>query len=96
MKLFVSCNPTLTPFYSKKYIHQSFFSALPTPNQRKTCIKHIFGQKNNAFFFINYQPTLLFQTYVQETNNIFSWPNGEIFKVIFGAGFVKPNRINNL
>ena len=37
-KLFVSCNPTLTSYV---------FSALPTPNHRKTCIKHTFLIKKN-------------------------------------------------
>ena len=42
--LFVSCNPTVTGFYSKKYL----FSALPNPNQHKTYIKNTFlNQKNN-------------------------------------------------
>ena len=43
-KLFVSCNPTLTSFYSKK-TYSKVFSALATPNQRKTCIKHTFLTK---------------------------------------------------
>ena len=41
-KLFVSCYPTLTRSYSKKIPTLKFFSALTTPNQRKTCIKHTF------------------------------------------------------
>ena len=41
-KLFVSCYPTLTRFYSKKIPTLNFFLALTTPNQRKTCIKHTF------------------------------------------------------
>ena len=45
--------------------------SLPTPNQRKTCIKHIFDQKINAIFFFNDLPTLTFFGPLQETNNFF-------------------------
>ena len=65
-KLFVSCNPTLT----------SFYPALPTPNQHKTCIKHTFltkkiipPQKKKK---ITNLPTLFFFRPLQETNNFFS------------------------
>ena len=34
-QMFVSCNPTLTRFYSEKSLPLSF-SALPTPNQHET------------------------------------------------------------
>ena len=43
-KKFVSCNPTLTSFIQKNR-NPKVFSALPTPNQRKTCIKHTFLTK---------------------------------------------------
>ena len=41
LKKVVSCNPTLTSFYSKDP-YPKVFSAFPTPNQRKTYIKHTF------------------------------------------------------
>ena len=55
-KLFVSCNPTLTSFYSKKCLPLSFFH-LPTPNQRKTWIKHTFLTKKIMQKFFFYRPT---------------------------------------
>ena len=59
-KLFVSCNPTLTSFYSKISLPK-VFTALQTPNQRKTCIKHTFLTKKimqwKIFF---YRPTYPF------------------------------------
>ena len=63
-KLFVSCNPTLTSFYSKNP-YPEVFSALPTPNQRKTCTKHTFlTKKIMHFFFTFFLPTypISFQT----------------------------------
>ena len=47
-KLFVSCNPTLTSFYSKKSLPLSFYrpsNSQSTKNMHKT---HIFDQKNNG------------------------------------------------
>ena len=58
-KLFVSCNPTLARFYSKK--------SLPTPKQCKTCIKHTFLTKRKFFTDL---PALFFGQ-LQETNNFF-------------------------
>ena len=40
----------------ERITQKKVFSALPTPNQRKTCIKHIFDPKNNAQKK-NYWPT---------------------------------------
>ena len=58
-KLFVSYNHTLIIFYFKKP-YPSFFSALPTPDQRKTCIKHTFltKKKNPPKIYIIDLPTL--------------------------------------
>ena len=70
-KLFVSCNPTLTSFYSKNP-YPKVFSALPTPNQHQTCIKHKFLTKEimqKKIFFTN-QPTLIFFRPLQETDYI--------------------------
>ena len=50
----LSCNPTLTGFYSKQ-IH-TLFSPLPTPNQHKIFIKHTFFEKKNPKDFL---PTYL-------------------------------------
>ena len=47
-KLFVSCNPTLKSFYSKRILTLNFFFRPPKSNQRKTCIKHIFDPKSHA------------------------------------------------
>ena len=70
-KLFVSCNPTLTSFYSKNP-YPKVFSALPTPNQRKTCVKNIFlTKKIMQKKKITYLPTLCFFGPLQETNNFF-------------------------
>ena len=54
-KLLVSCNPSLTSFYSKNP-YPKVFSPLPTPNQRKTCIKHTFLPKRiiKKMFFSNH------------------------------------------
>ena len=70
-KLFVSCNPTLTSFYSKKNPYPKVFIALPTPNQHETCIKHTFltkkiMKKKNLFTNL---PTLFFFGPLQETNS---------------------------
>ena len=46
-KLFVSCNPTQQVFIQKN-AYPKVFSALPTPNQCNTCIKHTFLTKNNT------------------------------------------------
>ena len=69
-EMFVSCNPTLTSFYSKKSLLLSFF-ALPTPNQRKTCMHkiHIFDQKNNPknIFLPTYLPYFILDRYRKQT-----------------------------
>ena len=57
-------------FYSKKSL-PIFFSALPTPKQRKTCIKHTFMNKKIIQFFF-YRPTYpIFFVLLQETNIFF-------------------------
>ena len=71
-KLFVSCYPTLTSFYSKKSLPLSFFcppNSQSTLNMHKT---HIFDQKNYAknIFFTDL-PILFFFGPLQETNNFF-------------------------
>ena len=74
-KLFVSCNHTLISFYFKK-TYPSVFSALPTPDQRKTCIKHTFLTKKKnppKYILSTYLPYLFFGP-LQETNNFFSRP----------------------
>ena len=60
IKLFVSCNPTLTSFYSKKSEPLSFFSPPPTPNHHKK-----FWPTYPIFFGL-----------LQKTNNFFSMPKG--------------------
>ena len=72
-KLFVSCNPTLTSFYQKNP-YPKFFSALPTQNQCKTCIKHTFLTKKimQKFFFLpTYLPYFFSDRYTNTGNNIF-------------------------
>ena len=71
-KMSVSCNPTLTSFYLKKSPPKAL-SALPTPNQPKTCIKHTFfsnkkieKEKKNTDL-----PTLYSGGRLQERNNFF-------------------------
>ena len=64
---------TLTSFYSKNP-YPKVFSALPTSNQRKTCIKHTFLTQIIVQTFF-YRPTYPFFLPLQETNNFFSWPN---------------------
>ena len=54
-------------FLFKKIHTPKFFSALPTPNQRKTCIKHLLLTKK-----MMQKPTYpIFFRPLQETNNIF-------------------------
>ena len=55
-KMIVSCNPTLTSFYSENP-YPKVFSTFPTPNQRKTCIKHTFLTKKIMQEFFFYRPT---------------------------------------
>ena len=72
-KLFVSCKPTLTSFYSKKGLPQSFFSSL-TPKSSKNMHKtHIFEQRNNQKIKEDFSnlPTLFCFRPLQETNNFF-------------------------
>ena len=55
-KLFASCNPTLTSFYTKKSLPR-VFSALPIPNQHEICIKHTFLTTKKMQKFLFYRPT---------------------------------------
>ena len=75
--MFVSCNPTLTSFIQKNP-YPKVFSALPTPNQRKTCIKHTFLNKKIMQKKFIYP---IFFGPLQET--CFSWPNEQYRKNIF-------------
>ena len=43
--------------FIQKNLYPKFFSALPTPNQRKTCIKHKFLTKRIMKKRRNYRPT---------------------------------------
>ena len=49
------------------------FSALPTPNQRKTCIKHTFLTKKiiQKKYILPTYPYPIFFGWLQETNNFF-------------------------
>ena len=65
-KLFVSCNPTLSSLqvFIQKIPTLKFFAAVPTPNQRKTCIKHTFLAKKimkKMIFLLTHLP-LFFRT----------------------------------
>ena len=73
-KLFVSCNLTLTRFIQiNAYPPKN--SALPTPNQHKTCIKHTFLTRKimqKKYFYLPTYP--MFFRPLQETNNFFFRP----------------------
>ena len=74
-KLFVSCNPypNKTSFYSKKP-YPKVFSALPTPNQRKTCIKHTFLTKKimqKKYFLLTFLPDFFSNRYRKQTISFF-------------------------
>ena len=56
--------------FIQKNPYPKVFSALPTPNQRKTCIKHTFLTKK----YFTDLPTLFFFRLLQETNNFFFRP----------------------
>ena len=58
-KKFVSCNLTLTSFYSKKP-YRKFFSPSKLPINVNMHITHIFDQKNNQKFIFTDLPTLFF------------------------------------
>ena len=79
--LFVSCNPTPTSFSIKKNRYPKVFSALPNPNQRKTCIKHTFLTKKimPKKCFTDLSTLFLFRL-LQETSNIF-WPYGKLIVI---------------
>ena len=95
-KLFVSCNPTLTSFYSKKSLLQSFFrppNSQSTKNMHKT---HIFDQKNNEKknLLPTYLPYFFSDRYRKQTISFFK-PNDKrrffIVLALSGEALYKPS-----
>ena len=69
--LFVSCNPTLTSFYSKKSLPESFFRPPNSQSKENVHKTHIFDQNNNKKYIFTDLPTLFFFGPLQEPNNFF-------------------------
>ena len=57
--MFVSCNPTLTNFYSKEICTFIFFSAFPISNTHQTYMKHTFWKKEKKILNLFCLPTYL-------------------------------------